>query len=47
MDGSKFESRYGPEFSLLNIFQTGSGAHPTSYSRDTEDSFPGVKEAGV
>jgi hypothetical protein len=29
--GSEFESRYGQEFSLLHVVQTGSGAHPASY----------------
>jgi hypothetical protein len=29
-EGSEFESRYGQEFSLLQIVQTGSEVHPTS-----------------
>jgi hypothetical protein len=29
--GSEFESRWGQEFSLLHVVQTGSGAHSTSY----------------
>jgi hypothetical protein len=28
---SEFESRYGDEFSTLNVVQTGCGAHPASY----------------
>jgi hypothetical protein len=28
--GSEFESRYGQEFSLLHVVQTGSGVHPNS-----------------
>jgi hypothetical protein len=42
-EGSEFESRYGQEFSLLHIVQTGSGVHPTSYRMDTGGSFPGRK----
>jgi hypothetical protein len=34
-DGSEFESRYGLEFSLLHVVQTGSGIHPTSYPMGT------------
>jgi hypothetical protein len=30
-EGSEFETRYGQEFSLLHVVQTGSGVHPTSY----------------
>jgi hypothetical protein len=30
-EGSEFESRWGEEFSLLQIIQTGSEVHPTSY----------------
>jgi hypothetical protein len=33
-------------FSLLHIIQTGSGAHPASYSVGTGVSFPGGKVAG-
>jgi hypothetical protein len=40
--GSKFESLQGKEFSLHHVFQTGSGAHPTSYQVDTGGSFPGA-----
>jgi hypothetical protein len=27
-EGSEFESRWGQEFSLLHVVQTGSGVHP-------------------
>jgi hypothetical protein len=40
---SEFESRWGPEFSLLQIVQTGSEVHPTSYPMGTGDSFPSGK----
>jgi hypothetical protein len=30
-EGSEFESRYGQQFSILHVIQTGSGVHPTSY----------------
>jgi hypothetical protein len=43
---SEFESRYGQEFPLLHVVQTGSGAHPASYPMETGDSFPGVKWPG-
>jgi hypothetical protein len=36
-----------PEFSLLHVVQTGSGAHPTSYPIGTGGSFPGGKVAGT
>jgi hypothetical protein len=44
-EGSEFESRWGQEFSLLHIVQTGSAAHPTSYAVGTGGSVPvrGVK----
>jgi hypothetical protein len=45
-DGSDFESRYIQEFSLLQIIQTGSGVHPTSYPMDTGALSPGVKRPG-
>jgi hypothetical protein len=35
--------RRGTYFSLLHNVQTGSGAHPASYSMGTEVSFSGVK----
>jgi hypothetical protein len=40
---SEFESRYSQEFSLLHVFQTGSGAHPASYPIDTGCKATGVK----
>jgi hypothetical protein len=40
---SEFESRYGQEFSLLHVVQTGSGAHPASYPMGTGGSFHGGK----
>jgi hypothetical protein len=33
--GSDFESRWGQEFLLLHVIQTGSGAHPASYPMGT------------
>jgi hypothetical protein len=42
-ESSDFESRYGQEFSLVRVVQTGSGVHLTSYSMGTGGSFPGVK----
>jgi hypothetical protein len=44
--GSEFESRWGQEFSLLHIVQTGSAVHPTSYPMGTGGSFPGGKRPG-
>jgi hypothetical protein len=32
---------------LLNIVQTGSGVHPTSYKMGTRELFPGGKAAGA
>jgi hypothetical protein len=46
-EGSEFESGGGQEFSLLQIVQTGSGVHPTSYSMGAGGSFPGGKAAGA
>jgi hypothetical protein len=46
-EGSEFESRYGQEFSLLQIVQTGSEVHPTAYPMGTGGSFPGGKAAGA
>jgi len=34
-------------FSLQHHVQTGSAAHPVSYSMGTKGSFPGDKAAGV
>jgi hypothetical protein len=45
-EGSEFESRMGQEFSLLQVVQTGSGVHPTSYTMGTGGSFLGVKRPG-
>jgi hypothetical protein len=39
------ESRQDQEFSLLHSVQTGSGAHPASYTMGTGSSFPGGKAA--
>jgi hypothetical protein len=39
-EASQFEPRYGQEFSLLNVVQTGSGAHRASYPMGTGGSFP-------
>jgi hypothetical protein len=36
----------GLEFSILDVVQTSSGAHPGSYPMDTEGHFPGVKQQG-
>jgi hypothetical protein len=41
--GSEFESRWGQEFSLIHVIQTGSGAHPASYPMGTGALPPGVK----
>jgi hypothetical protein len=46
-EGSEFESRYGQEFFLLHVVQTGSGVRPTSYPMGTGGSFPGAKAAGA
>jgi hypothetical protein len=46
-EASEFESRYGQEFSLLHVVQTGSGVHPTSYPMGTGGSSPGGKAAGA
>jgi hypothetical protein len=40
---TEFKSRWGKEFSLLNVIQTISGVHPTSYPMGTGGSFPGGK----
>jgi hypothetical protein len=44
--GSEFESRLGKEF-FLHVVQTGSGAHPSSYSIGTGGFFLGDKAAGA
>jgi hypothetical protein len=46
-EGSEFESRWGQEFSLLQVVQTGSGVHSTSYPMGTGGSFSAGKEAGA
>jgi hypothetical protein len=45
-EGSELEFRYGQEFSLLHIVQTGSGAHKTSYPMGTGEGTlsPGIKQ---
>jgi hypothetical protein len=45
-EGLEFESRWGQEFSLLHVIQTGSGVHPTFYPLGTWGSFLGVKWPG-
>jgi hypothetical protein len=47
IEKSEFESRWGQEFSLLQIVQTGSEVHPTSSPMGTGGSFPGGKAAGA
>jgi hypothetical protein len=43
----EFESQYSEEFSLFDIVQTVSGAHPVSYPIGTGGSLsPGVKKEG-
>jgi hypothetical protein len=39
-EGSEFERRWGQEFSLPHVVQTGFEVHPTSYSMGTGGSFP-------
>jgi hypothetical protein len=46
-EGSEFESRWGQEFSLLHVVQTGSGDHPASYTMGTGGYFPRDKAAGA
>jgi hypothetical protein len=46
-EGSEFEFRWGQEFSLLHVVQTGSGAHPASYPMGTGGSLSEVKAAGA
>jgi hypothetical protein len=40
-EGSEFEPRWGQEFSLLHVVETGTGVHPASYPVGTGNSFPG------
>jgi hypothetical protein len=44
---SEFETRWGKEFSLLHVVQTGFEIHPTSYRMGTGGSFPRGKVAGA
>jgi hypothetical protein len=46
LDGRGFDSRQKQDFSLPHSVQTGSGAHPASYSIGTGGSFPGRKRQG-
>jgi hypothetical protein len=43
----EFESRWGKEFSILNVVQTGFGVHPTSYIMGIGCSFQGIKRSGL
>jgi hypothetical protein len=45
-EGSEFKSRYGQECSLLQIVQTGSEVHSTSYPVGTGALSPRVKRSG-
>jgi hypothetical protein len=42
-----FDSPLGQGFPLLHNAQTGSGAHPASYTMDTGVCFSGAKAAGA
>jgi hypothetical protein len=44
--GSELESRWGNEFSLLRIGQTGSGVHPSYHPMGNAGPFLGGKAAG-
>jgi hypothetical protein len=44
--GVGVQFRYGQEFALLHVVQTGCGAHPTSYPMGTGTLSPGVKRQG-
>jgi hypothetical protein len=44
---SEFEFQWGQEFSLLHVVQTGYAAHPNSYPKSTEGSFPVGKVTGA
>jgi hypothetical protein len=46
-EGSEFESRKEQDFSTLHVIQTGSGAHPASYTVVNERSSSGCKAAGA
>jgi hypothetical protein len=45
--GSQFESRWGQEFSLLHVVETGSGTHPASHPMGIGGNIPGGKAAGA
>jgi hypothetical protein len=47
VEGLEFNSRYVQEYSLLNITQTGSGAHPMSYAMITAGYLAGGKVTGA
>jgi hypothetical protein len=44
-EGSEFETPEGQEFSVLYVVQTGSGAHPASYTMGNGGYFSGGKAA--
>jgi hypothetical protein len=44
---SEFESQEDQEFSLVHVVQTGSGAHPVSYTMPIVEYFLRGKEAGA
>jgi hypothetical protein len=46
-DGVGVRVPVGQEFLLLHVVQTGSGVHPTSYTKGTGCSFLGGKAAGA
>jgi hypothetical protein len=41
----EFESRWGEEFSILHVVQTGSRVYETSYPMGNRGFFPGGKAA--
>jgi hypothetical protein len=43
--GVEFDYWYGPDFSPVHVFHTGSGAHTASYTMGIGDIFPGRKAA--
>jgi hypothetical protein len=45
--GSEFEFRWGQEFSLPHVIQTGSGVHLTSYPMGTGALSPQLKRPGL
>jgi hypothetical protein len=47
VDDSEFESRWGQEFSLLHIVNTGFEVHQNFYPMCIGGPFPGRKAAGV